>query len=291
MSAQCAACGQAPALVRCTGCTFAYYCGPECQKRHWPSHKDECKLVAKWVGESGPALNSAGFAMLDGFVGSPTATALREQVVELYAGARRHDAVGPTVCAEGKVAGCQDRAGSVYTDPVRGDHIVNVDSHDPRLPALRPLVERLDAFVQVLAVSGAVPELRRVAKRSKPMIAVYPGQATRYRQHIDNPDGNGRLLTALWYLNPNWTVADGGPLRLHPVAQAASATPVQVAASPVQMVPPSSDGTHTDISPIFDRLVCFWSDERTPYEVLPSYATRFAVSVWFHVTEGDQAVS
>mmetsp|Transcript_4672 Transcript_4672/g.5007 ORF Transcript_4672/g.5007 Transcript_4672/m.5007 type:complete len:273 (-) Transcript_4672:149-967(-) len=31
-------------LLKCTGCGFAQYHSKECQVKHWPSHKDECKF-------------------------------------------------------------------------------------------------------------------------------------------------------------------------------------------------------------------------------------------------------
>ncbi|GAA6023571.1 hypothetical protein JCM11491_005348 [Sporobolomyces phaffii] len=31
-------------LARCGGCKMAFYCGPACQKSHWPQHKQLCKL-------------------------------------------------------------------------------------------------------------------------------------------------------------------------------------------------------------------------------------------------------
>ena len=32
--------------MRCGGCKSAWYCGPECQKRHWSVHRAECKVLA-----------------------------------------------------------------------------------------------------------------------------------------------------------------------------------------------------------------------------------------------------
>ena len=46
------------------------------------------------------------------------------------------------------------------------------------------------------------------------MCTVYPGAGARYVRHVDNPDGNGRLLTALLYLNPEWEEGDGGDVRM-----------------------------------------------------------------------------
>ena len=36
-----------------------------------------------------------------------------------------------------------------------------------------------------------------------------------------------------------------------------------------------------DVEPIFDRLLFFWSDRRNPHEVQPSFATRYAMTVWY----------
>ena len=36
-----------------------------------------------------------------------------------------------------------------------------------------------------------------------------------------------------------------------------------------------------DVEPSADRLVLFFSDGRTPHEVLPTHVDRFAVTVWF----------
>ncbi|XP_068107790.1 prolyl hydroxylase EGLN3 isoform X2 [Hyperolius riggenbachi] len=41
-------------------------------------------------------------------------------------------------------------------------------------------------------------------------------------------------------------------------------------------------GSHVaDVEPLFDRLLFFWSDRRNPHEVQPSYATRYALTVWY----------
>ncbi|GMT33055.1 hypothetical protein PFISCL1PPCAC_24352, partial [Pristionchus fissidentatus] len=35
-------------LSRCVKCKILYYCGPECQKRDWKLHKEECKFMASF---------------------------------------------------------------------------------------------------------------------------------------------------------------------------------------------------------------------------------------------------
>uniref|UniRef100_A0A8C2J5X7 hypoxia-inducible factor-proline dioxygenase n=1 Tax=Cyprinus carpio TaxID=7962 RepID=A0A8C2J5X7_CYPCA len=92
------------------------------------------------------------------------------------------------------------------------------------------------------------------------MVACYPGDGTGYVRHVDNPNGDGRCVTCIYYLNKNWDAKkDGGLLRIFP------------------------DGTaqFADIEPKFDRLLLFWSDRRNPHEVQPAHATRYAITVWY----------
>ena len=39
------------------------------------------------------------------------------------------------------------------------------------------------------------------------MVACYPGDGTHYVKHIDNPNGDGRCITAIYYINSNWCEA------------------------------------------------------------------------------------
>ena len=43
------------------------------------------------------------------------------------------------------------------------------------------------------------------------MAACYPGRGTGYKRHIDNPAKDGRRLTCILYLNPEWD-AQVGPI-------------------------------------------------------------------------------
>ncbi|CAH2094327.1 unnamed protein product [Euphydryas editha] len=102
------------------------------------------------------------------------------------------------------------------------------------------------------------------------MVACYPGSGSHYVKHVDNPNKDGRCITAIYYLNLDWDVKRyGGLLRVFP------------------------EGTNqvADIAPIFDRMLFFWSDRRNPHEVQPAYATRYAITLWyFDAQERDEAV-
>ena len=47
-----AGCGE-EALERCSLCAGAKYCGRKCQKKHWPEHKELCKLAAFGLAKEG----------------------------------------------------------------------------------------------------------------------------------------------------------------------------------------------------------------------------------------------
>ncbi|WAR19945.1 EGLN1-like protein [Mya arenaria] len=86
----------------------------------------------------------------------------------------------------------------------------------------------------------------------KAMVAVYPGNKTHFLRHVDNPSGDGRCVTCIYYLNKNWnSKVDGGLLRIFP----------------------EEANRVANVEPKFDRLLFFWSDRRNPHEVLPAHRT------------------
>lgn len=92
------------------------------------------------------------------------------------------------------------------------------------------------------------------------MVACYPGNGTKYVRHVDNPNGDGRCITCIYYLNKNWDVkVHGGLLQIYPEGRNVVA----------------------NIEPFFDRLLVFWSDRRNPHEVKPAFSTRYAITVWY----------
>ncbi|XDV32693.1 hypothetical protein PO909_003442 [Leuciscus waleckii] len=92
------------------------------------------------------------------------------------------------------------------------------------------------------------------------MVACYPGNGTGYVRHVDNPNGDGRCITCIYYLNKDWDVkVHGGVLQIYPEGRNVVA----------------------NIEPLFDRLLIFWSDRRNPHEVKPAFATRYAITVWY----------
>ncbi|KAI0225863.1 hypothetical protein LSAT2_023432 [Lamellibrachia satsuma] len=144
---------------------------------------------------------------------------------------------------------------------IRGDKIVWVEKGDAGCDHIGLLMGRLDSLV--LACNGRLGRYN-ISGRTKAMVANYPGHGSGYVRHVDNPNEDGRCITAIYYLNKNWDIKrHGGLLRIFP------AKFNQVA----------------DIEPKFDRLLFFWSDRRNPHEVQPAYRVRYAITVWYFDAE------
>ncbi|MCP5156151.1 MAG: 2OG-Fe(II) oxygenase [Ectothiorhodospiraceae bacterium] len=89
---------------------------------------------------------------------------------------------------------------------------------------------------------------------------VYPPGAF-YRAHLDRfADADHRTVSCIAYLNHDWSVADGGALRIHLDGDAA--------------------GTFLDVSPLAGTLVVFDSG-RYRHEVLAARRERMSLTGWF----------
>ena len=92
--------------------------------------------------------------------------------------------------------------------------------------------------------------------------ACYPPGAA-YGRHRDTFVGpKSRLLSLVYYLNPDWQPDEGGVLRLY-----------------------LADEAVHDIAPEANRLVLFLS-EQIEHEVLPANRDRWSLTGWFRVREG-----
>lgn len=85
--------------------------------------------------------------------------------------------------------------------------------------------------------------------------AVYP-EGSFYKKHLDRfQRDSGRTISCVLYLNKDWQEGDGGQLRIY------------------------NKENHTDVNPLFGRLVCFKSDE-IEHEVLPTKKERYSITGW-----------
>jgi len=83
-----------------------------------------------------------------------------------------------------------------------------------------------------------------------------------YQRHVDAFRGQtNRILTTVFYLNPDWQPDDGGELLIYP---------------------DQGDCVPERVAPRAGRLVVFLSD-RFPHEVLPARVDRYSIAGWFRV--------
>ncbi|XP_028844511.1 egl nine homolog 1 isoform X2 [Denticeps clupeoides] len=191
-----------------------------------------------------PRMRQHGFCVLDGFLGEQTGSGVLAEVRALHRSGTFTD--GQLVSQR-----------SDSSKSIRGDEITWVEGWEPGCGHVRVLLRRMDDLVR--HCDGKLGEYR-INLRTKAMVACYPGKQTGYVRHVDNPNGDGRCITCIYYLNKNWDPQEhGGLLRIFPEGRTQSA----------------------DIVPVFDRLLFFWSDRRNPHEVQPTFANRYAITVWY----------
>ncbi|XP_050341712.1 hypoxia-inducible factor prolyl hydroxylase isoform X1 [Bactrocera neohumeralis] len=156
---------------------------------------------------------------------------------------------------------------------IRGDKITWVKGVEPGCANVGYLINQIDAVIcraNTMKNNGQMGNYN-IKERTKAMVACYPGSGSHYVVHVDNPNKDGRVITAIYYLNVNWdTDRSGGILRIFP----------------------EHGNSVADIEPKFDRLIFFWSDRRNPHEVQPSHRTRYAITVWyFDANEREAALN
>jgi len=181
------------------------------------------------------------FVVLDGWLGSVRADALRREVVALVDA--RHF----------RAAGVGAGGARVVAPDVRRDSVCWFDADGEA--GMRPGTEvarflaRLDGLVRYLNGTCFLA-LRRVECHAS---CFEPGAF--YSAHTDTFRGSdGRVISYCYYLNDAWISAAGGCLRLH-------------------------GATAIDVAPLLDRLVVFRSADQR-HEVMPTSARRLSLTGW-----------
>uniref|UniRef100_A0A8D2Q478 hypoxia-inducible factor-proline dioxygenase n=2 Tax=Varanus komodoensis TaxID=61221 RepID=A0A8D2Q478_VARKO len=207
--------------------------------------RDAQRLVLHYIV---PCMNAYGLCIVDRFLGHRTAEKIFQEVLALHLSDKFQDGA----LASQKPGGSK---------AIRGDKILWVEGSEPGCENIGFLLKRMDKLI--MYADGKLGHYK-IRGRHKAMVACYPGNGTGYVRHVDNPNGDGRCITCIYYLNKNWdSKLHGGILRIFPEGKSYVA----------------------DVEPIFDRLLFFWSDRRNPHEVQPSYATRYAMTVWYFDAE------
>ncbi|CAH1261379.1 EGLN1 [Branchiostoma lanceolatum] len=194
-------------------------------------------------------LNTDGICVVDNFLEEPVGESILEEVKGL-----REEGV----FSDGQLV---NQAAADTARNIRGDIITWVEGKEANCRRIGHLVSRMDTII--MKCNSKLGKCK-INGRTKAMVACYPGGGSRYIRHVDNPNGDGRCVTCIYYLNKNWDVRkNGGLLRIFPQGRDEVA----------------------DIEPRFNRLLFFWSDRRNPHEVQEAFATRYAITVWYFDAE------
>lgn len=197
-------------------------------------------------------MNVYGMCVVDNFLGAEKGLAVLNEVLNMYTAGLFRD--GQLV---------SNKAGANDLKTIRGDQITWLDGKEKQCQNIGMLISQVDAVIMranKMKNNGKMGKYT-INGRTKAMVACYPGHGSHYVKHVDNPNRDGRCITAIYYLNRDWDIAkNGGLLRIFPEGWSD-----QVA----------------DIEPLFDRILFFWSDRRNPHEVQPAYKTRYAITLWY----------
>lgn len=232
----------------------------------WWLHPDALCTILRSLGTD-------KFALVDGLLPESEVDALRETAGRLFAlrqmraGVDEQQGGQGGYWGEGNEGDFQNRRGPDRKWAMEGDHRAWIGGGDGRAAALRPFTAAVDALLTALGSGGitcadpsVTKRIGRIHFREGTMVACYPGEARgRYLRHCDT--GRGAALTAILYLNRDWSAEDGGQLRLY------------------------EEGFHNtqvraDVAPLAGRLLLFWATEESPHEVLPARRDRFAMTIW-----------
>ena len=148
--------------------------------------------------------------------------------------------------------GAMNRVGSL--EEVRGDSVMWVDGSKEETPFTSEVAKQMNKLALSIYHIHNI-SMNRISK-SKIMASCYDGKGASYKRHIDSITDGSLKLTFIFYLNEKFTSQDGGCLRVH------------------------KESGSIDVVPELGKLVIFRSDKLI-HEVLPTFARRFAVTIWY----------
>ncbi|OXU22458.1 hypothetical protein TSAR_010868 [Trichomalopsis sarcophagae] len=201
-------------------------------------------------------MNLWGVCVVNNFLGTEKGLAVLDEVLSIHSAGLFRD--GQLV---------SNKAGASDLKTIRGDQITWLDGKEKNCQNIGMLISKVDAIIMranKMHNNGKLGDYT-INGRTKAMVACYPGYGSHYVKHVDNPNRDGRCITAIYYLNRDWDITqNGGLLRIFP-----EGWQDQVA----------------NIEPLFDRILFFWSDRRNPHEVQPAFKTRYAITLWYFDAE------
>lgn len=136
-------------------------------------------------------MNKYGFCVIDDFL--QIGDEILSEVLNLY---------DRGLFKAGQVVNSKENLNSKW---IRGDRIIWVEGNERICSNIGFLVRILDSIIS-RCNSTALDEFLKykITRRTKAMIACYPGNFTKYVRHVDNPNNDGRCITSIYYLNKDY---------------------------------------------------------------------------------------
>lgn len=223
-------------------------------------------------------LQKKGWVVIDNFLGNNACNTYRDEAVGYFSRSEMTISKSTKWDPETNSVITYDKH-NVYATQLNGG-----DSYydGPRLHEY--VVSLVKSIVPI--ISNKFPEACLSPTLASNKLAVCTGDGSSYDKHYDNSGGDDlRKLTVLYYLNPKWRKELGGSFRIYEsVTQSVVAPSESSASDQVKILSESAavQSTHelkkeiivTDIDPIGDRLLVFWSD-RLVHSVQPSQVGSF----------------
>lgn len=219
--------------------------------------------VAKCINEIGPKLiadlNSKGYCYVDNFLGTEFCKTLRKEAVSLYETNKFVTSQSTRWCSIENKPIYYDKHNVFSTQLEGGEAYFDA----PRLHEY--VVSCVKTIVPILR--SEFPHAMLDERMASNKLAVCVGDGSAYDKHYDNSGmDDTRKVTVLYYLNPSWRTENGGLFRIY---------------NPEG----SPRGEFTDVEPMGDRMLVFWSDVLV-HSVQPSFAQkgaydhRYALTIW-----------
>ncbi|XP_078263283.1 prolyl hydroxylase EGLN3 isoform X2 [Rhinoraja longicauda] len=143
-----------------------------------------------------PCMNQYGLCFVDNFLGHKIGDKILQEVIALHQSGNFEDGVlaGQSTSSDKELTASTNKT-------IRGDKITWVQGTETGCASIGQLLQRMDKLI--LHADGKLGHYK-IRGRHKAMVACYPGNGTGYVRHVDNPTGDGRCVTCIYYLNKNW---------------------------------------------------------------------------------------
>ena len=196
------------------------------------------------------ALYQDGWSVVENFLSPPFTELLKQDLLSLDEQEKFHK------------AGIGREQDFVRREDIRSDRICWLDNINETQNLFMQMLDQLMTAINRRLFLGM--------NHFEAMYAIYePGQF--YKKHVDSFKGQrNRIMTLVFYLNPDWTPEKGGEFVLYPE---------------VDDQGNSSDTPITTLLPKAGTVAAFLSED-FPHEVLTAHDTRYSIAVWFRIREG-----